>query len=201
MSLLADISGAGTTLWTLLVYSQCAGGHHGAGLSWRRRCDDFLAVPRWDRAVGRNRCLFGAAGRLPHGVPGPGVENWPAMRRRSRGVVIAVTFVRYSYKGYRDHEWGGAGRAPRPSAHEPDKPTGFDCENFHPETGVPQGASEAGVQRRQPRSAPRSDNAPPRGGTQRWPHGGLPGAICNARRYRTTRTRECPGYCRRQRTA
>ncbi len=46
------------------------------------------------------------------------------MRRKSHGVVIAVTFVRYSYKGYRDHEGGGSAGRRGPSAHEPDKPTG-----------------------------------------------------------------------------
>jgi len=52
-----------------LAYSQCAGGHYGAGLSRRRRCDDLLAVPRWDRAVGPETgvCLARRAG-LANGV-------------------------------------------------------------------------------------------------------------------------------------
>jgi len=53
-----------TPEWTLFGLFQCAGGHHGAGLNWRRRCDDLLAVPRGDRAVGPETgvCLAPKAG-------------------------------------------------------------------------------------------------------------------------------------------
>src|SRR6266571_5194170 len=85
-----------TPEWTLLAYSQCAGGHHGAGFNWRRRCDDLLAVPRWDRAVGpelvsvwRGRPAAARCARaLGWKLPSRAVETCPAMRRESHAFVI-----------------------------------------------------------------------------------------------------------------
>src|SRR6266571_488614 len=112
-----------TPEWTLLAYSQCAGGHHGAGFNWRRRCDDLLAVPRWDRAVGPELVSVWRGGpaaarcarALGCKMPSRAVETCPAMRRESHPFMITEPFPGYSGKRFRDHERGGpaVGTAPQ----------------------------------------------------------------------------------------
>ncbi len=80
---------------------------HGADLNWRRRCDDLLPVPRRRERAARPGTGVPLAWRANRrGVPGSAGGTAPHAAQGPRGFMIAVTFVRYPYKSYRDHETG-----------------------------------------------------------------------------------------------